>query len=300
MFDNYGGLFYDFVGSAGDSTIINYSGGHAVFQESSTAGDSMITNLSGGSTIFVGHSTGDNAQLIADAGGTVDFSLSTGSAGLGVLKAGSIAGAGTFNLGGNELFVGSNGLSTTVSGLIEDGGANGLLVKEGTDTLTLSHPGNTYTGGTFLLGGTLDLDAVGAAGTGIVLFKAPATLKIENRALSGHVFGNTVGFEIHAVLDFTGLKFHTGASARYHPGSHHLTIHSGRVTDTLTLYQFSQEGVHLHVSRDAHGGTKVTLVPTTHRAVAVLDGHDWDASLTAGDLAGGFHAAHLSDFLMTA
>ena len=39
------------------------------------------------------------------------------------MTAGSIAGAGTYFLGSKQLTVGSNNLSTTVSGTIQDGGA---------------------------------------------------------------------------------------------------------------------------------------------------------------------------------
>ena len=74
--------------------------------------------------------------------------------------AGSIAGAGTYFLGSKQLTVGSNNLSTTVSGTIEDGGlavpgaTGGSLVKVGTGTLTINGAG-TYTGGTTVSGGTL-------------------------------------------------------------------------------------------------------------------------------------------------
>jgi autotransporter-associated beta strand protein len=63
----------------------------------------------------------------------------------GSMTAGSIEGAGTFSLGSNQLTVGSNNLSTTVSGVIR--GTGGSLVKVGSGTLTLSGT-NSYTGPT--------------------------------------------------------------------------------------------------------------------------------------------------------
>ena len=73
---------------------------------------------------------------------------------------GSIAGAGNYALGSKQLTVGSNNLSTVVSGQITDGGVfggtGGSLVKVGTGILTLSG-NNTYTGATTINGGTLDV-----------------------------------------------------------------------------------------------------------------------------------------------
>jgi len=88
----------------------------------------------------------------------VDFSGLT-SAGT---TAGSFEGAGVFALGSKELTVGGNGRSTTVSGIIGDGGAYGgggsALVKTGAGTLTLSGT-NSYTGATTVNGGTLAVNS---------------------------------------------------------------------------------------------------------------------------------------------
>jgi autotransporter-associated beta strand protein len=218
-------------------------------------------------TYFEDFSTGGNAQLIADASGWVDFSKSAGPAGDHNLSAGSIEGAGTYVLGSNHLAVGSNGLSKTVSGLIADSGlpgdvgVGGVLVKVGRGKLTLSHAGNTYSGGTTLEQGTLDVAAVGAVGPGAIGFadSAKATLVIENAALSAHHFDNTIDFfGKHDFFDLTGLHFHTGATATYHKANHRLTVHSGSVTDTLTL--LSPHGTHFAAASDHHGGTDVFLV----------------------------------------
>ena len=89
---------------------------------------------------------------------TVDFSGTSGPSGNTQITAGSIEGAGTYFLGSNQLTVGSNNLSTTVSGEIQDGGSFGgsgaSLVKVGTGTLTLSG-NNSYTGATTISAGTL-------------------------------------------------------------------------------------------------------------------------------------------------
>ncbi len=82
---------------------------------------------------------------------------------------GSIEGSGLVFLGGNNLSVGRNNLSTTFSGVMQDGGQNGgsggSLATLGKVTLTLSGA-NTYTGGTAInVGKLLVINTIGS-GTG--------------------------------------------------------------------------------------------------------------------------------------
>jgi autotransporter-associated beta strand protein len=260
---NYSTLQFSFHSSAGDATIYTLAGAQTTFGDSTDAGSAQLITKAGGRTIFGDSSNGSNAELTTEAGGTVDFSFSTG---LGInfkLTVGSIAGAGTYLLGRDQLTVGGNGLPTTVSGPIEDGGGLGgmgaSLVKIGPGRLTLSHALNTYTGGTTLSGGTLDLAAIGAAGTGDITFNTPSRLTIQNAALSaGHVFGNHIEeFGKNDILDLSGLHFHKGASAKYHPATDVLTVHSGHATDKLTLV--SPLETHFHAASDGHGGTDIFL-----------------------------------------
>ena len=248
-------------GSADQATILNFN--EVEFHGSSTAGSSIIHTLPDAEMLFDGFTTGGSAEFITDVGSLVDFSASSGPGHDHRVSAGSIAGAGFYELGEDQLTVGSNGLSTTVSGTIEDGGQNNVtgasLVKAGHGTLTLSHAGNTYSGGTTLEQGTLDLAAIGAAGTGAITFAGRARLKIDSTGLSGHVFANAIdGFGKHDVLDLSGLHFLAGATANYHEANHHLTVHSGHVIDTLTLN--SPHGTHFDAVNDGHGGTAVFLV----------------------------------------
>ena len=127
-----------------------------------TAGNAIVITNSGGETLFEGESTGGNAALITNAGGAVDISALTTDG----MTAGSIAGAGVYKLGSKQLTVGGNNFSTTVSGVIEDGGqasgTGGSLIKVGTGTLTLLGD-NTYSGGTTIQAGTLVAGTVSAA-----------------------------------------------------------------------------------------------------------------------------------------
>ncbi len=158
------GFFGGGTATAGNANITNY--GNTNFYQGSSAGNSTITTNAGGLTRFFGESTGGNAQFITNSGGVFDisglgtFPDSSGEPPVSVtgMTAGSIAGAGTYFLGSKQLTVGSNNLSTTVSGTIQDGGefggVGGSLVKVGTGTLTIDGAG-TYTGGTTVSGGTL-------------------------------------------------------------------------------------------------------------------------------------------------
>ena len=115
---------------------------------------------------FNNTSAAGNAAIIN--GGIVDFSPGLGPNSDNKQSVGSIAGAGQYFLGANQLTVGSNNLSTTVTGVIADGGSGGgtggSLVKVGTGVLALAGS-NTYTGGTTITAGTLQLGDGGTTGS---------------------------------------------------------------------------------------------------------------------------------------
>ncbi len=165
--------------TAAHSTITNNSGGATVFEDTSTAGNATITTNSGGLTLFFDASTGGNARFITNAGGIFDVSNLTP----GRMTAGSIEGAGTYQLGSKALTVGLNNLSTVVIGTIVDGGFNGgsggSLIKVGTGTLTLTGL-NTYTGGTSFNGGIVAVDSDANLGSGGLSFNG-GTLQCSRR-----------------------------------------------------------------------------------------------------------------------
>ncbi|SDD28841.1 beta strand repeat-containing protein [Bradyrhizobium brasilense] len=169
-----GVLQFDAYATAGNATIDNQAGSQHIFTAFATAGDATITTEAGSTIKFFNNATGGNAQFITNGTGLVDFSLSTGLNGDGRITAGSIAGSGFHYIGsGNTLAVGSNNLSTTLSGVLADfdplnpfhicgcfgGGRTGPanFEKTGSGTLTLSGT-NTYTGTTVVNGGILQVD----------------------------------------------------------------------------------------------------------------------------------------------
>ena len=168
-----GSTEFNAFATASSARITNHDGGSTDFFDSSTAGNATITTNNGGATFFWDNADGGTAQFITVGTGFVDFAGSLGPNGDGRINAGSIAGSGFYYIGaGNTLVVGGNNLSTEVSGVIaDDCGCSpgpGSLEKVGTGTLTLSGT-NTYTGVTFVNGGTLLVTGSIASSVGVVV-----------------------------------------------------------------------------------------------------------------------------------
>ena len=166
-----GNTEFNAFSTASSASITNRFGGSTDFYDSSTAGSATITTNNGGATFFHGNANGGNAAFITNGTGFVDFSDSAGPNNDGRITVGSIAGSGFYFIGAfNTLVVGGNNTSTEVSGVISDGCGcfPGDLEKVGTGTLTLSGT-NTYTGTTFVNGGTLLVTGSIASSFGVVV-----------------------------------------------------------------------------------------------------------------------------------
>jgi autotransporter-associated beta strand protein len=177
-----GGLTLLTGATAANGTFINNGasvagggGGTTEFFSSSTAGSAtLIANGGtgggeGGQIIFGGNSTGGTARIELFGNGTLDIQFSQAPGGVTV---GSIEGDGIVLLGARSLGVGSNSLTTTFSGAIQDAGLGGSLTKVGSGTLILSGA-NTYSGTTKVNGGVLQVD--GSIASNTVVFR-PGTL----------------------------------------------------------------------------------------------------------------------------
>jgi uncharacterized protein with beta-barrel porin domain len=190
------GITQFFTNSTAGNATINNNGGLTQFNNSSTAGNAVITTSSTGAVFFVGTSSGGQATFVTNTGGVFDMSglASTG------MTAGSIAGAGNYFLGSKSLTVGGNNLSTTVSGVISDGGLSGgvggSLTKVGTGTLNLTGV-NTYAGPTNVNGGILSVN--GSIATSSLTVNAGGTLGgngiVGNTTVNGGTLapGNSIG-----------------------------------------------------------------------------------------------------------
>ena len=167
--------------TAGSATLFAGDSGFVIFGNHSSAGNATIFGGPACSIEFAEFSTARNAT-IQGAGTQMDFigSSKGGTSAIGLffnfgleipstlnisghnapgVTIGSLGGDETafVSLGANNLTIGSNNLSTTFSGAIQDGGRGGSLTKIGSGTLILSGA-NTYTGNTNVNGGVLQVD----------------------------------------------------------------------------------------------------------------------------------------------
>jgi autotransporter-associated beta strand protein len=270
--------------SAGTATITNNAG--MVFSGSSTAGSASITSSGiNGATVFIENSTAGSASitvnnalnfwdnstagsatLLNNAGGVVDFSNTTGPNGDHRISAGSIAGAGAYDLGANELTVGSNNLSTEVSGAIA--GVGGSLVKIGTGTLKLSG-NNTFTGGVTLSTGALGLASNNALGTGVLTTYGGTVAYAD-----GVTIGNAVDLRGSTTLDVAAGSA-TQAGAIGQTGGAFGVVKTGTGALTLSGNNTFTGGVTLNAGTLglAHNNALGTGVLTTYGGtIAYADG----------------------------
>ena len=164
------------AGAGRGSTTIYGSGGNGTFVATGSSVPGAAAGSvamfggdegSGSYTASGGTNGGDGGSLSCSPlanGGTARFIVSgNGYLSLGAgLTIGSLEGDGLVLLGGSTLITGSNDLSTTFSGVIQD---TGELTKIGNGTLTLSGA-NTYTGGTTVTAGALKVSNASGSGTG--------------------------------------------------------------------------------------------------------------------------------------
>ncbi|MGY2048071.1 S8 family serine peptidase [Methylobacterium sp. JK268] len=160
----------------------------------------------------------------------------------------------------------------------------GSLVKGGEGSLTLAGADSTYSGGTLLNGGTLELAARGAAGTGAISFgRGAQTLKVDQAALgagAGHDLGNLLaGFAADGdVIDVCGIGSNAVARFDYPSDTLRLTDAAGGTCYATLHLTGDFGGKRFTASSDGAGGTKVALsVPVaTVRTRAPGEGAAWD------------------------
>jgi autotransporter-associated beta strand protein len=125
---------------------------------------------------------------------------------------GSLAGAGNVTLGSATLTAGGNNNSTVFSGVVSGTGA---LTKAGTGTLTLAGA-NTYTGGTTVSAGTLQLGNGGSSGSivGDITDNGVVAFDRSDAPVFSHVISGTGAVDItgSGTIVFTGSNTYSGGT----------------------------------------------------------------------------------------
>ncbi|MFI4948001.1 MAG: beta strand repeat-containing protein, partial [Alphaproteobacteria bacterium] len=207
------------------------------------AGGGVFVEEGGSLTILYGSLLGGSVAGAAGSGG--------GAAGAGF-------GSGLFVQGtGNVILAPPSGQTLTIADTIADqagaGGAASLTIK-GAGNVVLSAT-NSFTGGTTLKGGTLSLQASGAAGTGMITFTygRAATLIVGQGDIPANIIS---GFLPGDVIDLQGIGTATGATPN---ANNVLTVAGGTTPVQLNLDPLQNlTGETFNVASDLHGGTLLT------------------------------------------
>jgi len=255
----------------GSNNVAAYSAYTTDTAANTWAGTQNI-NLTAGGTSTVAAPTTVNSLRIASGNVSLGATLSLGTGGL--LVAGTtnptISGAGglTAGTGGAATLVANvadAGNTLTVSAPINDNGGAVKLVKAGPGKLFLSGSGSTYSGGTELIGGTLQ---VGVAN----FFPAGSNLTI-NYGTAFDIGGFDQTFGTVAVIDGSLLNSVPGAAAVSATTAYdvrHGTI-SANLAGAAALTKTSSAGtVTLTGANTYTGGTTVTNGTLVAGAVGAL------------------------------
>ncbi len=236
-----GGLAFTGAGGSGGSVLSNAANSYNGITSLSGGATLSITTLAnGGSNSSLGAATSAATNLVLDdatlkytgAGQSTDrlFSVGTGGATLDSSGSGAVNFTHTGAMGFNAqsglralTLTGSNTGSNTLAAAIADNGGATSLAKSGTGTWVLTGP-NTFTGGTTVSSGTLQIGAGGTAGSVSGNIRDNATLvfnRSDSLAHSGAISGTGA-----LVQSGTGTLTLSGNNA-YSGGT---TINSGTVS----------------------------------------------------------------------
>jgi autotransporter-associated beta strand protein len=253
---NHGTIEGSVALGGGDDIVNDYTG--STFTGTIDGGDGTDTfNLAGAGTGTLAHTV--NFEMLDVQGGnwsvtdaesfTSGISIETGAR-LAIADGGALSG----NVTDNGVLASTHSDVFVFNAAISGSGA---LDQAGTGTTVLSQT-SSYTGGTMLHAGTLELAALDAAGTGAITFESGAqTLTIDKAALDhGHLDNTIDGFGVGDTIDLAGIGKATLSADNV------LTIsggNSGTVTLQLDSHAYAS-GLNYQLASDGHGGTKISVV----------------------------------------
>ena len=284
---NYGTITGNVSGRAinlegGDDALTLYTGSTVTGRIDGGAGSDTLTlaldnRATTGAAATTGNNSGVTTGTLANVINVETLAVASGAWTIadaqGYSAGTTIANGATLTLATGAALTGAiadNGiLAVTSTGAITLAGTisgTGVVQQAGSGTLTLSGA-NSYSGGTTLTAGTLDVAALGGAGTGAIAFTGGVqTLRVEQAALNGGVFGNTItGYAADGdAIDVRGIGT---ATASYNATSGVLTL-TGSSTAALTIG--TGYGAFLfNAAADGAGGTAVTIAPSTPATLSI-------------------------------
>ena len=221
-----------------------------------TTGGNALNLSSGGSiqtTFVVANDETINAPLVLE-GASATYTLSSDSASNALIFGGSIkaGAAGSTTL----VLTGASTAANSINGVLANGSATQLtVVKNGTGTWFLTGA-NTYSGGTTIGGGTLNINADGALGVGNLTFSGPGTLQV---GVDGIVLGTG-----HSVA------IQTGETATFDTNGYSLTV-AGVVSGNGNL-TVAGAGTLMLPGTNTYGGA-TTLVGGTLVVASIPNGN---------------------------
>ncbi|WP_421724566.1 hypothetical protein [Bauldia sp.] len=287
---NKGIILGDIATGGGDDAINLYTGATTGGIKDGGAGTADEINLEGDGTGTLADVM--NVEVLNVNGGfwtLADFQA-YGSGATIAEGAGLIVGAGG-GLGGLEADVsiafGGFLAVDRSEGLLFDSviSGDGVFEQRGTGATTLIQT-NTYTGGTTLVAGVLELAAFEAAGTGNINFTDGAQiLAIDDAALAPvdalveTSFGNTiVDFGEGDAIVLTELEFAAGATVDYDKTTDVMTVSS--FGETVTLMVADPESNKFTAEKDSVSGTRIVLKDKGHKIGGTDDDDVIDATTT--------------------
>lgn len=195
------------VGAGGIGTINGTIGGAGAFTNAGTTTFTGVNTYAGDTTISGGTLKLGAANVIPDGAGKGNVSV-TGTLDLNTFSEtiNGLSGAGTVDTvagGTPTLTVGNNNQTSTFSGVIQNTAGALSLTKTGSGTLTLSGA-NTYSGGTALSVGTLNINNASAIGTGTFAISGGTT--IDNTSAGAITLSTNNNQNWNGNFTFTGTK----------------------------------------------------------------------------------------------
>ncbi|MDR3403927.1 MAG: autotransporter-associated beta strand repeat-containing protein, partial [Chthoniobacter sp.] len=312
----FGGVIQDGAGTlaltkagAGTETLTGantYTGGTTI------SGGTLQIGTGGGTGSIVGAIT-DNSILDVNRSGSLSLSGITGSGSLIKDGSGTLILTGTNTYGGGTtinsgtLQLGDGVTDGTITGDVLDNGilafnqtapytftgkitGSGSVIDSGTGTLTLTNGGSTFSGGTTVVTGVLEVASSGALGTNTASLDAGTEL----RGTANVTLANTVSFAAGGtstisaatgtVLTLGSLTIPTGAAAVFGSAGNTGVVTVGPLTGSMSVDPTATIEVAFGTLRNGSTGPNLgfftgSVASTTIDAGATLDVNDFNMAV---------------------